>query len=83
MKSAMFTGEPMRIAGSSESEIVAMLERIDTSGDRSIDFREFAAMMREIDHAATDAALRASFDKIDEDRNGAVNFEEFNTWVSR
>jgi len=73
----------MRAAGSSETEIVEMLERIDTNGDRTIDFREFAAMMRNIDHAVTEAALRASFDKIDTDRNGTVSVAEFSTWVSR
>ena len=73
----------MRAAGSSETEIVEMLERIDTNGDRTIDFREFAAMMRNIDHAVTEAALRASFDKIDTDRNGTVSVAEFSAWVSR
>jgi Ca2+-binding EF-hand superfamily protein len=73
----------MRLAGSSETEIVEMLERIDTNGDRNIDFREFSAMMRNIDHAVTEAALHAGFDKIDTDRNGKVSFDEFSAWVSR
>ena len=39
-----------------------MFDRIDEDGDRSINFAEFVSLMRELDHASTESALRASFD---------------------
>lgn len=71
----------MPIAGVDEADIEEMFQRIDENGDRSIDFTEFASLMREMDHSKTEPALRASFDAIDVDRNGRVSFDEFRAWV--
>ena len=71
----------MQIACCVMDEMVETFESIDANGDKSICFEEFAALMREIDAARTDADLRRNFDLIDSDRDGRVSFHEFQAWM--
>lgn len=71
----------MNIASAVQDEIEETFDRIDQNGDRRISFGEFAALMMDMDHTRTPAALRLSFDAIDRDRDGLVSPEEFNTWL--
>jgi hypothetical protein len=75
-------GVPMQ-ASCVQDEIEEMFARIDEDGDRSISFAEYARLMREMDRASPDAALRGGFDAIDTDRDGRVSFDEFRAWISR
>jgi len=71
----------MNIASAVQDEIDETFDRIDENGDRRISFGEFAALMLDIDHARTPAALRLSFDAIDRDRDGLVSREDFQAWL--
>jgi Ca2+-binding EF-hand superfamily protein len=62
------------------NEVEETFERLDANGDQSIDFEEFAKLMREIDHTRSSTALRARFNAIDTNRDGRVDFDEFRTW---
>lgn len=73
----------MQKAGFLKDEVREMFERIDTDGDRRINFEEFAGLMLEMDHAKLNSELRASFDFIDTDHDGQVSFDEFCEWVAR
>jgi Ca2+-binding EF-hand superfamily protein len=73
----------MQVAGFVKDEIEQMFDRIDTNGDRSIGFDEFAGLMREMDHTRSAAELRKSYDAIDSDRDGRVSFDEFCAWIVR
>ena len=70
----------MPIANFAQDEIEEMFERIDDDGDRYISFEEFSRLMLEIDHARPESALRVSFDTIDANHDGRVNFDEFRAW---
>jgi hypothetical protein len=76
-------GNPRQVASFMKGDIEEAFSRIDENGDRSISFEEFAGLMREMDHAESDSALRVSFAAIDKDRDGRVSFAEFSAWVSR
>jgi Ca2+-binding EF-hand superfamily protein len=73
----------MQLANGVQDEIEEMFARIDKDGDRNISFEEFASLMREMDRARPESALRVSFDTIDSDHDGSVSFDEFRAWVSR
>jgi Ca2+-binding EF-hand superfamily protein len=70
----------MQLARFAQDEIEETFERIDENGDRRISFEEFSSLMRELDHATPESALRATFESIDRDRDGRVSFDEFRTW---
>lgn len=52
----------------------------DKNGDGKIDFREFLAMLRDLEANVNDDEARIGFDEIDTDNDQAIVFEEFVDW---
>lgn len=70
-------------SNSGQSEFEEMFDRVDSNGDRRIDFEEFSTLLRSLDPRRPADRLRAGFDAIDADRDGLVSYEEFRAWVGR
>ena len=73
----------MPVANPVPDEAQEAFDRIDADGDGYITFREFAALMLEMDHTRSEFELRAIFDTLDTDRDGRVNLAKFRAWMSR
>ena len=61
-------------------EMKETFERIDTNRSGSIEFEEFMALMREMDHGRSEGAMRLQFATIDTNRDGRISLEEFQAW---
>jgi len=70
----------MRSVDPAYNEMKETFERIDQNGNGSIEFEEYRGLMRELDHARPESALRAQFSSIDLNRDGRISFEEFHAW---
>ena len=54
--------------------------RFDKNRSGKIEFGEFMALMREMDHERSEVSLRQQFATIDTNSDGQISFAEFHTW---
>lgn len=63
------------------AEIDALFARADADHDGQIDYREFRALVRELDEGEMqEDILRIGFTETDADGNGRINIDEFRAW---
>jgi Ca2+-binding EF-hand superfamily protein len=63
------------------AEIDALFARADSDHDGQIVFKEFRALVSELDDEQWDEeSLRVGFTDIDSDGNGRINIDEFRRW---
>eukprot|EP00928_Gymnodinium_smaydae_P022907 TRINITY_DN19098_c0_g2_i1.p1 TRINITY_DN19098_c0_g2~~TRINITY_DN19098_c0_g2_i1.p1 ORF type:complete len:533 (+),score=128.72 TRINITY_DN19098_c0_g2_i1:87-1685(+) len=55
--------------------------RYDDSGDGTLDFNEFKFLMKDMGEDLDKRSLQTLFQKMDADKNGSINFEEFTECV--
>ena len=52
----------------------------DRDANGSIDFKEFASLLRVLSPTTTDEQAGAGFSMVDTDSDGQISFDEFVTW---
>jgi Ca2+-binding EF-hand superfamily protein len=62
-------------------ELRETFAHIDANGDGGVSFAEFRTLMHDIGDLREDAALRASFERVDVDQNGRIDFAELCNWL--
>ena len=54
-----------------------VFRRLDQNKDKKLDFTEFQEGLKECGIEVSAAVARECFDRIDSDRSGTINFDEF------
>ena len=55
-------------------------DRFDHDGNGKIDERELGRLLDGLGVGFSDQQVRATFESLDQDRSGAVSFDEFRAW---
>lgn len=64
------------------SEYAATFQLIDTDGDGRISAEELVRLMEVLGRPLTPQGAQGAIDKVDADRDGLIDLEEFGAWLS-
>ncbi|MEU6412149.1 EF-hand domain-containing protein [Microbispora sp. NPDC046933] len=64
------------------SEYAATFQLIDTDGDGRISAEELVRLMEVLGRPLTPEGAQGAIDKVDADRDGLIDLEEFGVWLS-
>ncbi len=67
----------------SVEEIQAVFEKYDTNGNGTIDWNEFQDLLHELDKDLSLLDKAQTFDMVDTNHTGMINFDEFMAWWSQ
>lgn len=54
-----------------------MYKKLDKTGDDTLDLKEFSVLVKTIDKNVEDYIITFVYEKMDKDKNGTINFDEF------
>ena len=64
------------------SEYAATFQLIDADGDGRISAEELVRLMEVLGRPLTPQGAQGAIDRVDADRDGLINLEEFGAWLS-